>query len=130
MPEPRQHPEKANVLCATFVSAMLREGHWLPRRPDCYWLTHPRSLEAKLKEQGWRAVDLQDARPGSVVIYEKGELDHAELFLRALSHDPPVAVTVGSNNVQGPGLPQKVTVSERNLETWAEGAVLYSPPWV
>ena len=117
------HPEYANLLCATFVSAMLRNTGYLP--PTATWLTHPKSLEAALRALGWKQVSVDHARTGAVVFYDQPPTDHTELFLGKRG---PVVTTVGSNNVWGMAAPQAITIEHRDWRSLAAMTRVYQLP--
>jgi len=85
------NPNHIGVACANFVSAVLIENNLLTPNQHTESVA---TLKATLQKEGWKAVRLEDAQPGDVVIMQKG-ISHVEIVVGNKNGN---ITLIGSNN--------------------------------
>jgi hypothetical protein len=91
-----------NLMCACFVSSMLRSAGYLAFNPNVH--VYPADVERAALETGWQPIDASRAGPGDLAIMPtRGASGHIEL----VSHRHRSGlVLLGSNNIHGEQNPQ------------------------
>jgi hypothetical protein len=91
-----------NLMCACFVSAILRNAGYLAFDPNMH--VYPADVEAVARATGWRPIEAGQAAAGDLAIMPfLGASGHVELVSRR--HRSGL-VLIGSNNIDGELNPQ------------------------
>ena len=109
-----------NVCCANFVSAVLQKNGLLSKSEHTDAV---RVLNTTLRKKGWTEVSMANAKPGDVVIMQRGGVSHTEIVAK---NENGKITLVGSNNRNADGS-QRVTY---DAGTWWHSKVsaILTPP--
>ena len=109
-----------NVCCANFVSAVLQKNGLLSKSEHTDAV---RVLNTTLRKKGWTEVSMANAKPGDVVIMQRGGVSHTELVAK---NENGKITLVGSNNRNADGS-QRITY---DAGTWWHSKVsaILTPP--
>ena len=109
-----------NVCCANFVSAVLEKNGQLSKSEHTDAV---RVLDPTLRKKGWTEVSMANAKPGDVVIMQRGGVSHTEIVAK---NENGKITLVGSNNRNADGS-QRITY---DAGTWWHSKVsaILTPP--
>lgn len=109
-----------NVCCANFVSAVLQKNGLLSKSEHTDAV---RVLDPTLRKKGWNEVSMANAKPGDVVIMQRGGVSHTEIVAK---NENGKITLVGSNNRNADGS-QRITY---DAGTWWHSKVsaILTPP--
>lgn len=109
-----------NVCCANFVSAVLQKNGLLSKSEHTDAV---RVLNTTLRKKGWNEVSMANAKPGDVVIMQRGGVSHTEIVAK---NENGKITLVGSNNRNADGS-QRITY---DAGTWWHSKVsaILTPP--
>ena len=109
-----------NVCCANFVSAVLQKNGLLSKSEHTDAV---RVLNTTLRKKGWTEVSMANAKPGDVVIMQRGGVSHTEIVAK---NENGKITLVGSNNRNADGS-QRITY---DAGTWWHSKVsaILTPP--
>ena len=110
----------SNVCCANFVSAVLQKNGQLSKGEHTDAV---RVLNTTLRKKGWTPVSMANARPGDVVIMQRGGVSHTEIVAK---NENGKITLIGSNNRNADGS-QRITY---DAGTWWHSKVsaILTPP--
>ncbi|MDO5625381.1 MAG: CHAP domain-containing protein, partial [Pseudomonadota bacterium] len=92
----------SNLCCANFVSAVLRKNGLMTAREHTNAV---RQLDITLRNKGWQPVNMANAKPGDVVIMQRGGVSHTEIVAK---NENGRVTLIGSNNRNADGS-QRIT---------------------
>ena len=109
-----------NLCCANFVSAVLQKNGLLSKSEHTDAV---RVLNTTLRKKGWTEVSMANAKPGDVVIMQRGGVSHTEIVAK---NENGKITLVGSNNRNADGS-QRITY---DAGTWWHSKVsaILTPP--
>lgn len=110
----------SNICCANFVSAVLEKNGQLSKSEHTDAV---RILDTTLRKKGWTPVSLANAKPGDVVIMQRGGVSHTEIVAK---NENGKVTLIGSNNRNADGT-QRITYDSG---TWWHSKVtaILTPP--
>lgn len=110
----------SNLCCANFVSAVLEKNGQLSKSEHTDAV---RVLNTTLRKKGWNEVSMANAKPGDVVIMQRGGVSHTEIVAK---NENGKITLVGSNNRNADGS-QRITY---DAGTWWHSKVsaILTPP--
>ncbi|MEP7042990.1 MAG: LysM peptidoglycan-binding domain-containing protein [Dokdonella sp.] len=106
--------------CANFVSACLQQAGLLSGGEHTDSVA---TLNRELRDKGWHAVSIADAKPGDVVIIQGGGASHTEIVA---SNDHGHITLIGSNNTNADDS-QRIG-HDSSSWAWNHGGVILAPP--
>ncbi|QTD45487.1 glycoside hydrolase family protein [Ottowia testudinis] len=92
----------SNLCCANFVSAVLQKNGLLSNGEHTDSVAQ---LDKTLRGKGWRPVSMAHAKPGDVVIMQRGGVSHTEIVAK---NENGKITLIGSNNRNADGS-QRIT---------------------
>ncbi len=92
----------SNLCCANFVSAVLQQNGQLSKSEHTDAV---RVLDTTLRRKGWTPVSMANAKPGDVVIMQRGGVSHTEIVAK---NENGKITLIGSNNRNADGS-QRIT---------------------
>lgn len=110
----------SNICCANFVSAVLEKNGQLSKSEHTDAV---RVLDTTLRKKGWTPVSMANAKPGDVVIMQRGGVSHTEIVAK---NENGKITLIGSNN-RNPDGSQRITYDSG---TWWHSKVtaILTPP--
>ena len=110
----------SNLCCANFVSAVLQKNGLMTKAEHTDAV---RVLDPTLRKKGWTEVSMANAKPGDVVIMQRGGVSHTEIVAK---NENGKLTLIGSNNRNADGS-QRITY---DAGTWWHSKVtaILTPP--